>query len=151
MQEDQGTQTSHHLIAEEHACFNLQFFFFFLFKPFFFFHSSPHECHCTSSSSRNERARAFCVQESNQDISYQSTYQTSGPCKEIIPRVGIPEETSKFRKTKKICNSDLFNQPRLRNVEPDPSSKETKLVLLNLGLQNAGKLVCSCHEPKRYC
>lgn len=42
----------------------------------------------------------------------------------------------------KILNTvhyrDLFNQPRTRNVLPDPESKETKLIILRTDLEKIG-------------
>ncbi|KAL7323560.1 tRNA(m(1)G37)methyltransferase [Mucor circinelloides] len=60
--------------------------------------------------------------------------------KKVIKTLAIKVPTKQVGLAKKSFQDDLFNQPRLRNVEPDPSSKETKLVLLNLGLQNAEDL-----------
>ncbi|KAK4513946.1 WD domain protein [Mucor velutinosus] len=60
--------------------------------------------------------------------------------KKVVKTLAIKVPTKQVGLAKKSFQNDLFNQPRLRNVEPDPSSKETKLVLLSLGLQNAESL-----------
>lgn len=42
---------------------------------------------------------------------------------------------------------DLFNQPRTRNVLPDPESKESKLIILRTDLEKIGKTNLSKISP----
>ncbi|KAI7905055.1 guanine(37)-N1-methyltransferase [Cokeromyces recurvatus] len=58
----------------------------------------------------------------------------------VVEMLAIKVPTKKVGVVMKDFSKDLFNQPRLRNVEPDPESKDSKLVLLRLDLESIGDL-----------
>ncbi|KAI9470672.1 MAG: Met-10+ like-protein-domain-containing protein, partial [Benjaminiella poitrasii] len=60
--------------------------------------------------------------------------------KKIVETLAIKVPAKKVGIAMKIFSKDLFNQPRLRNVESDPDSKDSKLVLLRLDLDKIDDL-----------
>ncbi|CEP19727.1 hypothetical protein [Parasitella parasitica] len=60
--------------------------------------------------------------------------------RKVINTLAVKVPVKQVGLAKKSFAEVMMDQPRLRNIEPDPSSKETKLVLLNLDFQKAEDL-----------
>ncbi|KAI8066018.1 guanine(37)-N1-methyltransferase [Thamnidium elegans] len=60
--------------------------------------------------------------------------------KKVVSTLVIKVPTKKVGVFMKTFDKDLFNQPRTRNVLPDPESKETKLIILRTDLEKIDDL-----------
>ncbi|GAA5808026.1 hypothetical protein MFLAVUS_001408 [Mucor flavus] len=60
--------------------------------------------------------------------------------KTVVGTLVIKVPTKKVGVFMKAFDKDLFNQPRTRNVLPDPESKETKLIILRTDLEKIDDL-----------
>ncbi|KAL1928141.1 hypothetical protein VTP01DRAFT_3057 [Rhizomucor pusillus] len=70
--------------------------------------------------------------------------------KKSFETLGVRLPAKKVGAAMKILSNDLLNQPRLRNIVPDPSSNETKLILFRLDLKNEEDIESLADDKKQY-